>query len=377
MYIIITISTSIISLHDCYLCAALITNKRDFVRCLLSWHNTDNQRSMPWKGIRDPYFVWLSEIILQQTRVEQGTAYYQRFIKNYPNVTALAGASEEKLFKLWEGLGYYSRCRNLIKTAHIIVETYGGKFPADYAALLSLPGVGPYTAAAIASFAFDLPYAVVDGNVYRILSRYFGIATPIDSLTGKKAFANLAQELIPHEDPASFNQAIMDFGATVCKPKLPLCNECVLRKSCAALKKDLVQLLPVKEKKIIKETRFFYYGVIKYRDEVLIRKRTDRDIWQNLYELFLAESDEPKLQPKEWVQGVFEKHSSAKLTYVSTSEVYKQILTHRRICGNFVVFKINKRSTVAGYDWIKVLEAKNFPFPIFIQQFAGKEMIAL
>ncbi len=329
---------------------------------------------MPWKGEENPYFIWLSEIILQQTRVQQGLPYYNRFIKKYPTVNALAAAKDEDVFKLWEGLGYYSRCRNLLKTARTVTTDYKGKFPADYELLLKLPGIGPYTAAAIASFAFGLPEAVVDGNVYRVLSRYFGMDVPMDSTLGKKMFSEKAYQLLEQKESAAYNQAIMDFGATVCTPKKPLCGECILRKQCFALLNNQIEFLPVKEKKIAKTTRYFYYAMIQYKNEILVRQRTDKDIWQNLFEFFLAESDEPREDAASWVAEKFAQQSSTSLRLIAVSELYKQTLTHRRVEGKFVQFELQKKIKVSGYDWIKVDELHKFAFPIFIQQYAGKDL---
>ena len=225
---------------------------------------------MPWKGEKNPYLIWLSEIILQQTRVEQGLPYYERFRENYPTVTDLANAPEDEVMKLWEGLGYYSRARNLHATAKMIDQEMDSIFPTTHAEILKLKGVGPYTAAAIASFAYNLPHAVVDGNVYRVLSRFFGIETPIDSTSGKKEFAQLAQDLIDKKQPGNYNQAIMDFGATHCMPKKPKCSQCLLRKNCKALLNNKVTSLPIKIKKIKKQTRYFNYLVINQNKHCLL-----------------------------------------------------------------------------------------------------------
>jgi A/G-specific adenine glycosylase len=200
-----------------------------FAEALLRWDDTGNDRPMPWKGEKDPYRIWLSEVILQQTRVEQGWAYYEKFIRTFPTVQELAAAPEAAVFKLWEGLGYYSRCRNLIAAARRITDDHEGRFPATYEAILNLPGVGPYTAAAIASFAYNLPFAVVDGNVYRVLARIFNNDMPIDSTEGKRWFAAKAQELLPAGSAGAYNQALMDFGATICKP-VPECAHCFFKK---------------------------------------------------------------------------------------------------------------------------------------------------
>ena len=225
------------------------TIQHPFTQILLNWHENENDRTMPWKGEKNPYKIWLSEIILQQTRVDQGMNYYLEFINKYPTVTDLALANDDDVFKLWEGLGYYSRCKNMLISARQIVNEYNGVFPADYDSILKLKGVGPYTAAAIASFAYDLPHAVLDGNVFRVLARYFGISTPIDGSEGKVYFAQLAKQLLHEGASASYNQAIMDFGATICTPKLPLCSVCVFNQQCEAFFNKKVQELPVKAKK--------------------------------------------------------------------------------------------------------------------------------
>ena len=252
--------------------------KADFTKKLLQWNQRSNNRAMPWKGEKDPYRIWLSEIILQQTRVEQGLAYYQRFIQTFPTIHDLANAPEKEVFKLWEGLGYYTRCKNLLATAVYISKELNGQFPATYSSILALKGIGPYTAAAIGSFAFNLPHAVTDGNVLRVLSRYFGISTPIDTTEGKKRYDLLAEALLDKQQPGIYNQAIMDFGAVICKPQQPLCPVCPQQKECVALATGNVKLLPVKEKQLVKKTRWFYYLVVQVKDEVLLNKRTGKDI---------------------------------------------------------------------------------------------------
>src|ERR1700753_3037261 len=237
--------------------------KANFARILLKWHGSKNHRKMPWKGEKNPYRIWLSEVILQQTRVDQGWAYYEKFLEAFPTVHDLAHAPEQKVFKLWEGLGYYNRCRNLIATAKKIDAEYNGEFPNTYEEILALKGIGPYTAAAIASFAFDLPHAVVDGNVTRVISRYFGINTPIDTTAGKKLYTELADALLDKEHAAAYNQAIMDFGATVCLPRNPLCTDCIQAPDCQARQHGWTAQLPVKEKSIQKKERWFYYFIVE------------------------------------------------------------------------------------------------------------------
>ena len=264
--------------------------KSHFSKILMDWYEPD-ARPMPWKAEKNPYLVWLSEVILQQTRVEQGLPYFQRFKNRYPAVEDLANAPEDELMKLWEGLGYYSRARNLHSTAKFIANVLNGIFPTAYNDILKLKGVGPYTASAISSFAFGLPHAVVDGNVYRVLSRIFGIDDAIDSTKGKNNFNSLAQELLDKENPAEYNQAIIDFGAIQCSPKSPSCEDCPFNGQCFAFLNNQVDLFPVKSKKIKKKTRFFNYLILNSNDKLLIGKRSEKDIWRNLYEFPIIETN--------------------------------------------------------------------------------------
>src|ERR1700743_2600318 len=254
--------------------------KAPFTTLLLKWHIGKNNRIMPWKGEKNPYKIWLSEVILQQTRVEQGRSYYEKFVETFPTIHDLATAPEQKVFKLWEGLGYYSRCRNLIATAKRIDTEYKGVFPSTYEEILGLKGIGPYTAAAISSFAFGLPHAVVDGNVTRVLARCFGISTPVDTMAGRRQFTKLADELLETSRPGVYNQAIMDFGATVCTPRNPQCSSCLQRPACVAWQKGLTEQFPVKQKAPLKRQRCFYYFVVEAPGgKTYIRQRTEKDIW--------------------------------------------------------------------------------------------------
>ncbi len=330
---------------------------------------------MPWKNEKDPYKIWLSEIILQQTRVEQGLPYYNRFIKTFPDVHTLAKAKEERVYKLWEGLGYYSRCRNLITTAKYISNELKGKFPNTYEEIRALKGIGPYTAAAISSFAFNLPYAVLDGNVFRVLARIFGIYTPADSSEGKKRFTQLSETLLDKEQPGVYNQAIMDFGAVICKPA-PLCNQCVFKKNCFAFLNNKIDELPVKEKRTSIRTRWLYYLVAEYDNKTAIRQRTEKDIWQQLYEFPVIEAS--KEQELNWILLHAEKRSLAlKGMYdvVTISPVYKQQLSHQLIVGRFITIKL-KRSPVFrknpvndGWLWLTKAQLKKYPFPKFINNY--------
>jgi A/G-specific adenine glycosylase len=254
------------------------------------WY-TENHRDLPWRHTRSPYFIWLSEVILQQTRVDQGMSYYQKFCTLFPSVTDLALASEQEVLSAWQGLGYYSRARNLHKTARHIHKFLNGEFPDNYTELLKLPGIGPYTAAAIASFAFREPKAVVDGNVYRVLSRFLGIKTPIDTTTGKKEFQLIAEELLDRANPDSHNQAIMEFGALLCTPKKPNCATCPLTESCLAYSANTVTDYPVKARKTAVRPRYFHYLIGPEKDAILLQQRTGKDIWENMYQLPLIESE--------------------------------------------------------------------------------------
>lgn len=300
---------------------------KDFSAILLEWHG-NNPRLLPWKKDKDPYKIWLSEIILQQTRVEQGTPYFLKFLENFPTVHDLAGASEDTVLKLWEGLGYYSRAKNLHFTAKTIVSDWGGDFPKTYVDLLKLKGVGKYTAAAIASFAFDLPHAVVDGNVLRVLTRYFGISTPVDSSIGIRKIEELAQKLLDGNNPASFNQAIMDFGSTVCTPRKPLCENCPFQGNCKSYQSEEGPLIyPVKDKKIQKRDLYLYYLVIQNGSEIAIRKRTEKEIWPNLYEFYLLEKGEIKKEPISLARD---------FKVIHVSKTYKHQLTHRNLEISFI-----------------------------------------
>lgn len=345
-----------------------------FTRNLLKWNLDKNDRQMPWKGETDPYKIWLSEIILQQTRVEQGLSYYTNFIAAYPTVHQLANAPGKKIFKLWEGLGYYTRCRNLISTGRYISKERKGKFPESFIELKALKGVGPYTAAAIASFAFNLPHAVVDGNVYRLLSRIFGISKPVDSAQGKKIITDLADLLLDKKQPGIYNQAIMDFGALVCKPLIPLCNNCPFNKLCYAFNNSKIDSLPVKGRKIKIKKRYFYFLVLNYKKDIIIRQRRKKDIWQNLYEFPMIESDFThsinaifQLAEEEgWIKK--NKYRKAEI-----SPVFKQQLSHQLIIARFLYIEL---LIPPNYNsrFIKVNRTRihQFPVPGIIKKYLDK-----
>lgn len=349
----------------------MIKSKTFFTNQLLDWNKSNNQRSMPWKGEKDTYKIWLSEIILQQTRVEQGWAYYEKFISNFPTIQKLAKAKDEVVFKLWEGLGYYSRCRNLLFTARFIVNEYKGFFPDSYENILKLKGIGPYTAAAIASFAFNKPHAVLDGNVYRILARFFGISTAIDSNEGKKEFTNLANELIDKKTPAIYNQAIMDFGATVCKPQLPLCKTCFLQKQCHAFKTQSTAAFPVKGKKLVVKKRWLNYIVLTYKNQVLVKKRTAKDIWQDLHEFLLIETRTAPEFTNSSIKKILKENWQIKdANIITISSLFKQQLTHQLIQGNFISVELGSLpAMLKNENWVSKNQLSTISFPKFIQQY--------
>lgn len=322
---------------------------------ILNWYQ-QNKRDLPWRDTHDPYLIWLSEIILQQTRVEQGLPYYQKFSSQYPNVVALANANDDEVMKLWQGLGYYNRAANMLKTARIIKDECGGKFPDTYQELIKLKGIGPYTAAAIASFAFNEAHAVVDGNVYRVLARLFAISEPINSTQGKKIFAELAQDLLDKKFPAIHNQAIMEIGATVCKPKQAQCESCVLRLQCEAYKKELVYSLPVKDKKRKPINRFLNYLFIETPEaETYIRQRTDEGIWNKLYEFPLIET----ATPIEYVDELYTTETWHKLFGDKKLELQlafqtKHQLSHQTLFANFWVIRGKSVNLNPQLDFIKI-----------------------
>jgi len=351
---------------------------RQFRETLQEWNRTENTRQMPWKGEKDPYRVWLSEIILQQTRVEQGRAYYERFITAFPTVKDLSDAPDERIFKLWEGLGYYSRCKNLILSARHIALERGGRFPDEYEDILELKGVGPYTAAAIASFAFGLPHAVVDGNVLRVLSRFFGIGLPVDSTEGRAMLTGLAEKCLDREAPGLYNQAIMDFGAVVCKPANPDCGHCPFRSGCIALKEDKVGILPLKSKRLTRKDRHFIFVLAEFRGSVYIRKRTGKDIWENLFEFIGYEvagqkkgmrewEDYRHLLKSQWFGKFIGKHP---FTVISASPVYQQSLTHQQIHARFVRIRLeHPLSDPADYSLTRKEEMMQLAFPRLLNDY--------
>lgn len=340
----------------------------------------NHKRELPWRSHPTPYYVWLSEVILQQTRVSQGLDYFNRFVERWPSLRDLAEAGEEEVLKMWQGLGYYSRARNLHKCAKEVVRLYGGELPADYQLLVRLPGIGPYTAAAIASIAFGLPHAVVDGNVYRVLSRLFDIAIPINTDQGAKTFAALADELLDRDHPGQHNQALMEFGALQCLPGNPDCLFCPLQPHCLAFEHGTVEQRPVKEKKLKTRTRYFNYLVINVSKlGVYLRKREGHDIWQNLYDFPCVESDRP-LNTDEVVnstefKSLFQDKDFG-IARVSTQYTHK--LTHQTIVATFIEIKI--------LDFLPIIQKNNillvpetelgaFPVPKLIENYINSSLL--
>ena len=346
----------------------------DFTNSLTQWY-LQNKRDLPWRKTVNPYKIWLSEIMLQQTRVAQGTPYFLSFTTAFPTVFDLAAANEEQVLKLWQGLGYYSRARNLHKTAQYVANELSGIFPDNYNDLLKLKGVGEYTAAAIASFSYNEAVPVVDGNVFRVLSRYFDVETDIASASAKKEFAALAFELMPKGNPAIFNQAIMEFGALQCVPKSPNCGICVFNTSCAALQKKKVDQLPVKSKKLKVRNRFFNYLVVSDDNEnTIIQKRIAKGIWHNLYEFPLIETERVEDSDciSNLIQSDFFKGNEIVGISESNPETIIHKLSHQHLHIKFWKVKVN--GTIKNA--INSDTLKTFPFPIVIHNFIEKDFLS-
>ena len=344
----------------------------DFSDILSQWYAI-NKRDLPWRSTVNPYYIWLSEIILQQTRVDQGLPYYLKFIDTFPVVADLANADEDLVLKLWQGLGYYSRARNLQFSAKLILSEFGGNFPDNHADILKLKGVGPYTAAAISSFSFGLPFAVLDGNVIRVLSRVFGIQTPFDTAAGKKQFQKLAQELLDKKNPAEYNQAIMEFGALQCVPKSPKCNDCPIVNDCIAFNTNTVSLLPVKSKKLKVKNRFLHFLVVNKNNEVLIGKRNS-GIWQGLYEFPFLEFDEnlnekSVLKSPLWIN--FFKDSVKQISSISEEYIHK--LSHQKIHAKFWEIDVNSFRS-SDFKIVKCNELQKYPVSSLIEKYLNSRI---
>lgn len=346
-----------------------------FSQEIIGWYH-ENKRDLPWRHTRDPYVIWLSEVILQQTRVDQGLPYFHKFLEAFEDVKSFATAEEGTILRYWQGLGYYSRARNMHQAAQMVMEDFGGQFPNRYADLIRLKGVGEYTAAAIASFSSGEAVAVVDGNVFRVLARYFGVDTPINSTQGKKVFQALADDMLDREHPDTYNQAIMEFGALQCKPQSPDCTACVLREGCYALQHNQVDELPVKLKAKASRKRYFNYLLVQQEDRILMNKRGGGDIWEGLYELPLLETSGPirSENPGEFMEHV-QKHFGKYATWKPIGQTVKHILSHQTIYADFYLIEHhdNLEEEKTNWDYVELKELNNLAKPKLIVSFLERE----
>ena len=335
----------------------------DFSTTIIDWYKK-NKRNLPWRNTVDPYYIWISEIILQQTRVDQGLSYYEKFILHFPTIQDLANANEEKVMKLWQGLGYYNRAKNMHHTAKYITHELNGIFPPTYNEIIKLKGVGEYTAAAISSFCYDESQAVVDGNVFRLLSRYYGINTPIDKTQGKKEFKELANELIDKSNPGIFNQAIMEFGALQCNP-FPKCEKCPLISSCIAFNEKRTKELPVKTKKIKQKKRYFNFLVTTDNRFIYIEQRLKKDIWNKLFQFPNIETEQELAQFPDYQQLI----NVNNLTIQSSVQV-KHILTHQILYCKFWLLVSNEElPEIENFKKIPIHELKTYPVPKVVENY--------
>lgn len=338
---------------------------------LKNWY-LQNKRELPWRQTQNPYFIWISEVILQQTRVNQGIAYYYRFIEQFPDIETLANAQPEEVFKVWQGLGYYSRARNLHEGARFVHQNFQGLLPSDYEKLLSIKGIGEYTAAAIASIAFNQPHAAIDGNVHRVISRIYGITEAVNTADGRKKIRKAAEELLDTKNPGLFNQALMEFGALQCVPKNPNCNVCPIAESCYALRSNTISQLPFKIKNGKVKTRFFNYIYLYYKDCTFIKLRDKKDIWQGLYEFPLIETKykytiEELLQSDEWTSLFKNVH----VYIIGNTKRYKHQLTHQTIEVEFIHVKIDDLPSELSqkYTMIKQSDLQSYPVSRLIDRY--------
>lgn len=343
---------------------------RYFSKKVVEWYQ-QNKRSLPWRNTKDPYKIWLSEIILQQTRVSQGLPYYQDFVREFPNVHALASASEQKVLRLWQGLGYYTRARNLHKAAKEVSTKHKGVFPSSFEELKKLPGIGEYTAAAIASISFEEAVAVVDGNVFRVLARMFGIDKPINSPEGKKYFSSLANQLLDKKQPATFNQAVMEFGALHCTPKNPQCSTCSFNATCIANKNNLQSVLPYKLASKKSRRRYFYYIVIRKGNSLLMNLRKGNDIWKGLYDFYLIEKSRLVKTEHLLNDNLFLKKLKPLISDVSTSGLFKHILSHQNIQAKFITLELAKKPVAIPENlrFYSIKKVGQLPKPVLISRF--------
>ena len=339
-------------------------NENYFSNTLINWYES-NKRDLPWRNTIDPYKIWISEIILQQTRVKQGLPYYNKFIDTFPTVRDLANANEKDVLKLWQGLGYYSRARNMHESAKHILNELNGIFPTNYNDIKKLKGVGEYTAAAISSFCYKEKKAVLDGNVYRLLSRFFGIETPVDSSKGKKEFTELLEHLISADKPDIFNQSIMEFGAIQCTPKSPICSECHWKEKCVAYNTNKIHILPIKSKKVKQRIRYFNYMVYKKDKNYFIQKRTNKDIWQNMYEFPLLETktEITDLPLKQIEDG-----------YINSVKKFTHLLSHQKIFVTFWEIHLQKNINSNQYVVVNKNIINDYPFPKIVENYIKNEL---
>ena len=343
---------------------------------ILVWYK-NNLRELPWRVTKDPYKIWLSEVILQQTQVNQGLKYYHRFVEQYPDVQSLAIAEEQAVLKLWQGLGYYSRARNLLKTAQIITDQYHGVFPNSMAEIQKLPGIGQYTASAILSFAYNLPFPALDGNVFRVISRLYNLRLPINEQKNRSTFLEILNEMIVGVEPSDFNNAMMELGAMVCKPDNPKCDVCPVAHFCEAKKLGTARELPIKSAKVKKRNRFFQFFYIQYQNGFYLHKREGSDIWQNLYQLPLIETKEAvdttdifnTLQVvNNLIQSELLNAGPYQLAYVKT---LKHVLTHQDIQAHFFKISLTEmpQFKASTFQWVDANSLQNYPLPILIENF--------
>ena len=348
----------------------------NFSNELIQWY-FKNKRELPWRNTTDAYVIWLSEIILQQTRVEQGLPYFHRFVEKYPDVRAFAAADELDILNLWQGLGYYSRGRNMLKTAKQVVDQFDGVFPIDYLQLTGLKGIGEYTAAAISSFAAGEARAVVDGNVFRVLARYFGISEPINSTKGKKIFQDIATDLLNKEHSGLHNQAIMEFGAMLCKPKNPDCRICPLRADCYALNNNAIASLPQKLKKAKIRERYLNYLVITDSDTILMNKRDDSDIWANMYDLPLIETAKPLSADGVLALPQARERFGKDIQIIDTYPIRKHVLTHQHLHAQFIHIADKPVKPERNWIYADINDLEKLPMPKIIFMFLDKFLLAI
>jgi len=357
----------------------------NFSESLIKWYRI-NKRDLPWRRTKDPYKIWVSEIILQQTRVNQGWDYYIRFLKKFPTIESLAYSTEQEVLMEWQGLGYYSRARNMHRTSKLIMAEFNGVFPSDYPSILSLPGIGDYTAAAISSIAFNGVYPVMDGNVLRVISRIFGIHDPIDGARGKTIIKNILYDLIDDKYPSDFNQGMMELGALICKPASPECSKCTFNDRCHAFNTNEIKILPVKSKKVKTKNRYFHYFVVEFDKEnktkILLKERTGKDIWKGLndFPLYELPKKATQLQIKNWLDSNLDKLD---FTLNEISEEYKHILSHQTIHARFyfvqitgIIEPVENWILNNKYNAVEIENLSKIPYPKLIENLIRKKFLS-